>query len=126
MFDANAELEENITEMNDLIKHVKSGEVTYAVRDTEYKGIKILKDEFIGIAEGEIVTSNVMREDTVKVLFDSLIDEESEIITVMYGESVKEEELADVMLYLEEHYSSIEVEVVKGNQDIYSYILAVE
>lgn len=126
MFDANAPLEDNIKEMNELIKHVKSGEVTYAVRDTEYKGVKIQKDEFIGIAEGEIITSNQKRKDTVNALFDSLIDEDSEIITVMYGESVKEEELSEVMLYLESHFSEIEVETIKGNQEIYSYIIAVE
>lgn len=126
MFDGNASLEDNITEMTELIKHVKSGEVTYAVRDTEYKGIKIKKDEFIGIAQGEIIVSEVVRKDTVIALFDSLIDEDSEIITVMYGQKVSEEELKEVMLYLEEKHSEVEVEVIMGNQDIYSYILAVE
>ncbi|MCK5388796.1 MAG: DAK2 domain-containing protein, partial [Candidatus Izimaplasma sp.] len=126
MFDANAELAANVAEMEELIAHVKSGEVTYAVRDTEYKGIKIIKDEFIGIAQGEIITSNVERKDTVIALFDGLIDEESEIITVMYGKTVNKEELEQVMLYLEEHYSEVEVELVKGNQEIYSYIIAVE
>ncbi|MCK5762037.1 MAG: DAK2 domain-containing protein [Candidatus Izimaplasma sp.] len=126
MFDTNAELAVNLAEMKNLISAVKSGEVTYAVRDTEYKGIKIKKDEFIGIAEGEIITSNVDRKDTVIALFDGLIDEDSEIITVMYGKTVNKDELEQVMLYLEEHYGEIEVEIVKGNQDIYSYIIAVE
>jgi len=126
MFDANNELAENIAEMEGLIDHVKTGEVTYAVRDTEYKGIKIKKDEFIGIAQGEIVTSNVLREDTVTALFDKLIDKETEIITIMYGKAVEKEELEVVMVYLEAQYSEIEVELVKGNQDIYSYIIAVE
>lgn len=126
MFDANQELAENIHEMTELIGNVKSGEVTYAVRDTEYKGIKIAKDEFIGIANGEIVVSEVSRKATVTHLFDSLLDENSEIITVMYGKSVDESELGEVMLYLEEHYSEVEVELIEGNQDIYSYIIAVE
>ncbi len=126
MFDANAELEDNIREMEDLIKHVKSGEVTYAVRDTEYKGIKIKKDEYIGIAESEIVTSKANRKETVTILFDSLIDDESEIITVMYGTTVPKEELEEVMLYLEEHYGNVEVETIEGRQEIYSYIIAVE
>ncbi len=126
MFDANAELAENIAEMEELIANVKSGEVTYAVRDTEYKGIKIKKDDFIGIAEGEIVTSNVSRKETVIALFDELIDETSEIITIMHGKDVESEELKQIMLYLEEHYSVVEVEVILGNQDIYSYIIAVE
>ena len=126
MFDGNADLEDNIAEMKELIKHVKSGEVTYAVRDTEYKGVKILKDEFIGIAQGEIITSNSDRKDTVKAIFDGLIDGDSEIITVMYGANVKEDELAEVMLYLEEHHGDVEVETIEGNQEIYSYIIAVE
>ena len=126
MFDANATLEDNVREMEELIKHVKSGEVTYAVRDTEYKGVKILKDEFIGIAQGEIITSNSDRKDTVKAIFDGLIDGDSEIITVMYGANVKEDELAEVMLYLEEHHGDVEVETIEGNQEIYSYIIAVE
>ncbi|KFZ26858.1 MAG: DAK2 domain protein [Candidatus Izimaplasma bacterium HR2] len=126
MFDANQELAANVNEMTDLINNVKSGEVTYAVRDTEYKGIKIAKDEFIGIANGEIVVSEVSRKETVKHLFDSLLDENSEIITVMYGQTVDETELGEVMLYLEEHYSEVEVETIEGNQDIYSYIIAVE
>jgi len=67
-----------------------------------------------------------LRKDTVTHLFDKLIDESSEIITVMYGKTVKEEELESVMLYLEEHYGDLEVETVEGNQEIYSYIIAVE
>jgi len=126
MFDANQTLEENVAEMEELISQVKSGEVTYAVRDTEYKGIKINKDEFIGIADGEIITSNESRVETVNKLFDGLVDESSEIITVMYGDDVSPEELEDVMLYLESHYPELEVETIQGNQDIYSYILAVE
>ncbi len=126
MFDANAELAENIAEMEELISHVKSGEVTYAIRDTEYNGVKIAKDDFIGIAQGEIVASHIQRKDTVIALFDKLLDSDSEIITVMYGNSVEKAELAQVMLYLEEKYSEVEVEVVKGDQDIYSYIIAVE
>ncbi len=126
MFDANQELAANVNEMTELINNVKSGEVTYAVRDTEYKGIKIAKDEFIGIANGEIVVSEISRKATVTHLFDSLLDETSEIITVMYGQTVDETELGEVMLYLEEHYSEVEVETIKGNQDIYSYIIAVE
>ncbi len=126
MFDANQELAANVNEMTDLIGNVKSGEVTYAVRDTEYKGIKIAKDEFIGIANGEIVVSEISRKDTVTHLFDTLLDENSEIITVMYGESVKTDELEEVMVYLEEHYPEVEVETIEGNQDIYSFIIAVE
>lgn len=126
MFDANQDLDENVSEMQDLINAVKTGEVTYAVRDTEYKGVKITKDEFIGIANGEIVTSNTKRIDTVCHLVQELLDDESEIITVMYGKTVEEKELEEVMLCIETHHPDVEVEVIEGNQDIYSYIIAVE
>lgn len=126
MFDANQELAANVNEMTELIGNVKSGEVTYAVRDTEYKGVKIVKDEFIGILNGEIVVSKVKRSETVKHLFDSLLDQDSEIITIMHGLTVEPQELEEVMLYLEEKYSEVEVETVEGHQDIYSYIIAVE
>ncbi len=126
MFDSNQGLEENIEEMNDLIKNVKTGEVTYAVRDTEYKGVEIKKDEFIGIVNGEITTCNKDRVDTVKDLFKELLDSDSEIITVMYGNDVEEKELEEIMLQLETHYPDVEVEVIEGNQNIYSYIIAVE
>jgi len=126
MFDANQGLEENIKEMTGLVEHVKSGEITYAIRDTEYKGIKITKDDYIGLAEGEIVISNPDRKESVKHLFTKLIDEESEIITIMYGQNVEPTELEEVMLHLEENFNAVEVETIEGNQDIYSYIIAVE
>ena len=126
MFDANQSLEENVDEMKELISNVQTGEVTYAVRNTEYKGLVINKDEYIGIANGEIVTSNVKRTDTCKKLVDSLINDDSEIITVMYGNGVNAKELEEVMLYIEEKYTELEVEAIEGNQEIYSYIFAVE
>lgn len=126
MFDSNQDLETNIEEMKELISNVKTGEVTYAVRDTEYKGIKIVKDEFIGISNGEIVTSNVTRNETVNLLLDQLVDEDSEIITVMHGDGVLASELQEVMTFIEEKYPELEVETIEGNQNIYSYIIAVE
>ncbi len=126
MFDSNQELEQNIAEMKELIANVKSGEVTYAVRDTKYKGITIKKDEFIGIANGEIITSNVERSVTICALVKELISEDSEIVTVMYGKDVLPEELEKVMLCVDTHYPEVEIETIKGNQEIYSYIVAVE
>jgi DAK2 domain fusion protein YloV len=126
MFDANQELEENLSEMEELISSVKSGEVTYAVRDTEFKGVKIKKGEFIGIAEGDIITSNPDRKETVCKLVKELLDDDSEIITIMYGQGVEEEELEQIAMCVDTHHGDVEVEFIEGNQDIYSYIIAVE
>lgn len=126
MFDANQELEENIAEMEELISNVKTGEVTYAVRDTEYKGVEIKKDQWMGIANGEIISSTEDRLSAVCKLMEELVDEDSEIVTVMFGKDVDEKELERLMLSIDAHYPDVEVEVIEGNQDIYSYILAVE
>ena len=126
MFDMNQDLETNVKEMKDLISHVKSGEVTYAIRDTEFNGFNIKKDDFMGILNGKIVTTNTDRVATVSDLFKKLIDEDTEIVTVMIGKGVEEKELEQVMLFVEEAYPEVEVELIQGNQDIYSYIIAVE
>jgi DAK2 domain fusion protein YloV len=126
MFDANQDLEENLSEMHELIDSVKSGEVTFAVRDTEYKGLKIHKDEFIGILDGDIVTSNVDRKITVCHLVKEMIDEDSEIVTIIHGQGVDEKELEEISLCIDTHHPDIEVEMIQGDQNVYSYILAVE
>jgi DAK2 domain fusion protein YloV len=126
MFDSNQSLEENVAEMEELISNVRTGEVTYAVRDTEIKGVKIKKDEFMGIADGEIVCSHKERDLTVNHLIDALVNEDSEIVTVMYGNDVTNEELQNLSLYIDQKYPEVEVEEIEGNQNIYSFIIAVE
>ena len=126
MFDSNQSLEDNVAEMENLIANVHTGEVTYAVRDTEIKGVKIKKDEFMGIANGEIVCSHKERDLTVNHLIDALVDEDSEIITIMYGNDVTKEELQNLSLYIDQKYPDVEVEEIEGNQNIYSFIIAVE
>ncbi len=126
MFDANQPLEDTIEEMKELIDHVKSGEITYAVRDTEVNGLTIKKGDYLGIQDGKIVLSKEKRLETMFSLLDELLDEESEIVTIMYGEEVDEEEVNEIMAYLEEKYSDLEVEVVDGQQAIYDYLIAVE
>ena len=126
MFDSNQSLEENVAEMEELISNVRTGEVTYAIRDTEIKGVKIKKNEFMGIADGEIVCSHKERDLTVNHLIDALTDENSEIITIMYGNDVTPQELENLGLYIDQKYPEVEVEEIEGNQDIYSFIIAVE
>jgi len=126
MFDANADLEEAIEEMKELIAHVKSGEVTYAVRDTNINGLSIKKNDFLGIKEGKIVSSQKTRLETTKGLIDQLIDEESEIITLIVGDGVEKKEVEKLRQYVEDKYSEVEVEVIEGEQSIYAFLIAVE
>ncbi len=126
MFDANQPLEDAVEEMKELISHVKSGEITYAVRDTEVNGLKIKKGDYLGIQDGKIVLSEKERLNAMTNLIDELLDDDSEIITVMYGEEVEESEVQKITEYIEEKYSDVEIEVVDGQQAIYDYLIAVE
>lgn len=126
MFDANQEPEDAVEEMKELIDHVKTGEITYAVRDTKVNGLSINKNDYLGIMEGDIVSSKKNRLETAQELVASLVDDESEIITVMVGEGVDKKEVEKLRSYIEDNHSAVEVEIIIGEQPIYDYLFAVE
>jgi uncharacterized protein len=126
VFDPTQEVDDNVEQMMDVVKDMRSGEVTFSVRDTEINGVKIKKDDFIGITGGEIKVSNADRMETVKALLDDMVDTEREIITIFYGIQADEDELEAIVAYAKRINPDIEVEVIEGKQDIYSYIFAVE
>lgn len=126
MLDLNSGPEEIIEEMKEVMANVVTGQITYAIRDTDVNGLHIKKDDFIGLLDNSIVTSNRRRIDAVKKLLEKAIDDDKEIITLIYGADVVKKELNEVLKYIERNYSDLEVEVIEGNQDIYSYILAIE
>ncbi len=88
VFDSEADLETNLEAMNEAVQNVKTGEITYSVRDTEIGGIKILAGDFMGIANGEIVVSTKLQEDALKALLEKIIGEESQIVTFFCGKEV--------------------------------------
>jgi len=105
---------------------VKTGQVTYAVRDTKINDITIEKGNFMGIADGEIKATHQERMETVKLLLGEMITDDDEILTMLTGEGVDESELTDLTNYIETTYEDIELESYEGNQPIYSYIFSVE
>lgn len=125
-YNPEASMEENLQAMGESIAHVKSGEVTYSVRDTEINGVKIVAGDYMGIADGEIIVSVKEEKDAVKGLLEKMIDDESEIATFFCGKDVTEEEKALVEEMCLEINKNLDVEIIDGNQDIYSYIIAVE
>lgn len=125
-YNPEATMEENLEAMGESIAHVKSGEVTYSVRDTEINGVKIVAGDYMGIADGEIIVSVKEEKDAVKGLLEKMIDDESEIATFFCGKDVTEEEKALVEEMCLEINKNLDVEIIDGNQDIYSYIIAVE
>ncbi|MDY0023517.1 MAG: DAK2 domain-containing protein [Candidatus Izemoplasmatales bacterium] len=125
MFDATQEIDANIEEMSEYLTKVKTGEVTFAIRDSKNNGMEISKDHFMGIFDGEIVNTSKERIDTVKELLSKMIDESAEIVTVMYGKDVEKTEVDEIIELIEEEHG-LEVDVINGGQEIYSYIISVE
>ncbi len=125
-FDPTGELDDNVEEMSAIVSNMRSAEITYAVRDTEINGVKIKNGEFIGITKNEILVSTPSRIETAKKLLDDMIDEDREIITIFHGVDATEDEILGVVEYAKKLNPDIEVDLINGKQEIYSFIIAVE
>lgn len=125
-FHPESDIKANKSMMDEARKQVKSGQVTYAVRDTQIDGITIENGHFMGIADGKIKATHQDKTETVKLLLAEMIDSDDEIITVLQGKDVTDEEVDSLVDYIEATYEDMEVEVQNGNQPIYAYILSVE
>ena len=125
-FNPSASVEDNKQLMTEASKQVKTGQVTFAVRDTSIDGVSISKDDFMGIEEGKIVVSDPDRQKSAQTLLETMLDADSEILTILYGEDVTEEDVESLREYVEQHYEDVEVEVHNGKQPLYSYIFSVE
>lgn len=117
---------ENADNMTSEIENVKSGQVTYAVRDTSIDGKEIHVDDIMGIGEKGIETVGQDIEQTTLELLDTMLDEDSELVSIFYGEGVTEKDADAIAEKLSEKYPDTEVEVQFGGQPIYYYILSVE
>lgn len=125
-FNPNADLAKNEQTMRQALSTVKTGQITYAVRDTQIDGVEITKDDYMGIADGKIVTTDKERTDAVKKLLENMMTEEDEILTIIQGEDVSDQEVNDIVQFAEETFEDVEVEVHQGHQPIYAYIFSVE
>ena len=126
MFNPEADPEENFRSMKAALKNVKSGEVTFAIRDTEFNGIKVKKDDFIGIYEKDIVVDNPDKIETLMQLLDKMIDEDSSIITILVGQDIDEETMNSVAEKIGEKFSDLDLDIRPGNQPVYSFLIGVE
>ncbi|WP_332690631.1 DAK2 domain-containing protein [Halalkalibacter lacteus] len=125
-FNPTQELEVNAGMMKDALTTVKSGQVTFAVRDTNIDGIDIKKNDFMGISEKKIVSSGANVLEVTKDLLTKMLDDESEIVTLLQGEDASNDQTEMLVSYLEEKHPDVEVDVHVGNQPLYSYIVSVE
>lgn len=118
--------EENEENMTQEISLVKTGQITYAVRDTVIDEKEIKCGDYMGIGDKSIMSVGKDRDETLKDMIAQLVDEDSSIISLYYGEDVTEEEADAIGAYLEETYPDVDVEIDFGGQPIYYYIISVE
>lgn len=125
-FDESADAEANFDNMSSEMKNVKTGQVTYAVRDTSMDGKEIKQNDIMGIGDKTILSVGKDIEETTIDMLSQLIDDDSELISVYYGEDVSSEQVDSLTAKIEETYPDLDLEVHSGGQPIYYYIVSVE
>lgn len=125
-FNSETEAGRNEEAMNDALNQVKTGQVTFAIRDTHIDGLEIAKNDFVGISEGKIVATDKDRLKTAESLLHQMLDASSEILMILQGADVSETELNALTEYVEKQYPNLELEVHNGEQPLYSFIFSIE
>lgn len=118
--------EDNAERMGEEIQLVKTGQVTYAVRDTVIDDKEIKQDDYMGIGDKGILSVGTDMEKTVLEMIGEMIDEDSAILSIYYGEEMNEDSANEIAEKVEEEYPDVEVEVHYGGQPIYYYVISVE
>lgn len=126
MFNPQVDVDENVNEMMEAYKHVKTGSVTYAIKDTSMDGVTINANDFMGILDKTIVVCLPTRNEAAKALLDKSVTEDDGLITVLVGEDVSDAEQDELLAYIAEKFDYCEVEVHRGNQPVYAYIFGIE
>ncbi len=125
-FDPESDIDTNVSNMEEAIVNVTSGEITYSIRDTEIKGVKISANDYMGIADGEIIVSTKAKSAALEGLLKNIINDGSHMVTFFCGKDVTDEESSKLEELCTSINSDLDVEIIEGKQDIYSYIIAVE
>ncbi|MCF6095059.1 DAK2 domain-containing protein [Microaerobacter geothermalis] len=125
-FNPNYSIEENRSSMTAAMTHVKTGQVTFAVRDSSFDNLEIKEGDFIGIADGQIVSSSEEVMVTTKQLLKKLVSPDDEVVMVLSGKDVTEDQLNELEKFFEAEYPDIELEIHDGGQPLYPFIFSVE
>lgn len=120
------DIETNTKKMTKALSKVTSGNVTHAVKDTEMDGLAIHEGDIIGVSGGHILSADKDIFSATTALIKEIIDDDSEFITLYYGEDVKEADAKKIADSIEDEYEDIEVLIVNGGQSVYYYIVSVE
>ena len=125
-YDSEGDLAENAEAMTESMKAVRSGEVTYAVRDTSIDEFEIKEGQLLGIVEGKIKAVGDEMQQLIQDTLENMQIEEAELVTLYYGEDVTEDDANELLAYLEETYPHADFELYGGAQAVYSYLISVE
>ena len=118
--------QENTAAMMEEMQHVKTGQITYAVRDTTIDGVEIHKDDIMAVGDNGILAAGTELNQTAFEAAKAMIDEESELVSIYYGADITEEEAQNLADQIVEQNPLVEVEVNEGGQPVYYYIMSVE
>lgn len=124
-FNPEESVENNTAAMQDAIAHVKSGSITYSIKDTVVDGIEIAAGDYMSLMEHDIIYTNKDKIKATEVLLVNMCDDDTEIITILKGEDATEEEVAALEAFIEEKYD-VDVDIEDGGQPVYSFIIGVE
>ncbi len=125
-FNADASVEENEQALMESLTMVKSGQVTFAVRDTVMNDVEVKEGNIIAIAESKLMDAGDSVDEITTSLVEKLVDEDSAIITLFYGEDVTEEDANNLRDELEEKFEDLDIELYYGGQPLYYYLISVE
>lgn len=125
-FDPESSAEENAETMQQAAVLVHSGQITYAVRDSQFEGQEIHEGDILGLLEGTIAVVEASVQETMLKLLPQMFDDDTSLITLLYGEGVTEDEAEAAAAELAESFPDYEIEVQLGGQAVYHYLLAVE
>ncbi|WP_240404079.1 DAK2 domain-containing protein [Lactobacillus jensenii] len=125
-FNPDASVEENVEAMNEEASMFVSGEVTRAIRDTNINNVEIHKDDFMGIIDGNIEIDKPDLIEATCAMIEKMLDEDSEIVTIIYGRDSNKKQAEQVQAKLEEDHDDLEFEIHDGGQPVYSFLVSVE
>ncbi len=125
MYNPEAELSATIQDMNEAIKHVKTGQITFAIKDTNIDGVDIRANDYMALVDRKIVGCTQDKMEACRIALQHMITPDDEIVTLIGGEDVSDEQLKEISAFIKDNYE-VEVDEKNGRQPVYSFILGVE
>jgi len=125
-YNPDASIDDNFDTMKEALRNVKSGSITYSIKDATINGVEVKKDYFMAIYEKKIISSSKNPIDALYNMIEAMVDEENYLLTVYVGEDINEEQIKKISKELSDKYQELEIDVRVGNQPVYSFLVGVE